>query len=80
MSRRSAPPTAQQVQPGHLGAGAARQDPHQPEVVHVLVGEHDEPEVLDAAAVRVETPLELVERRARVGPESSSVSGSSSMR
>ena len=42
------------------------EDLEQPEVVHVLVGDHDQLEVLDRPAVRGQRLLELVERLARV--------------
>jgi hypothetical protein len=61
-------PRRERVDGGHLGARAAREDLDEPDVVHVLVGQHDELEVLDAAAVRGQRPLELVERLAAVGP------------
>ena len=57
---------AEQVQRGHLGARAAGQDLEQAEMIHVLVGEHDQLEVLDPAPVRGERALEVVERLAGV--------------
>ena len=56
----------EQVQRADLGARAAREDVDEPEVVDVLVGDDDAPEVLDAVAVRGQRALELVERLARV--------------
>jgi len=56
----------QQVQRGDLGARAAREDRHEAEVVDVLMGYDDQPEVLHAVAARRERALELVERRAGV--------------
>jgi hypothetical protein len=55
------------VQGRHVGAGAPRQDLRQALVVEVLVGDDDELEVLDLAAVVGQRALELVERLARVG-------------
>ena len=53
----------------------------EPEVVHVLVGDDDQLEVLDAVAVRGERALERVQRRAGVRARCRrSVSGSSSIR
>ncbi len=59
---------AERVQAGHLRARAAGEDLEQPEVIHVLVGEHDQLEVLDRVAECGQPPLELVERLARVRP------------
>ena len=70
----------QQVERRDLGAGAAGEDLEQPQVVHVLVGDDDQLEVLDRVAERRKCLLELVERLAGVGPVSISVSGSSSIR
>ena len=70
----------EQVERADLGARAAGEDVDQPEVVDVLVGDDDPPEVLDAAAVLGQRALELVERLARVRAVSTSVSGSSSIR
>ena len=49
-----------------LGAGAPGQDLEQADVIHVLVGEHDQLEVLDRMAVLGERALELVQRLSRV--------------
>ena len=54
------------VQRRHLGPRAPSQDLRQPLVVEVLVGDDDELEVLDLAAVRGQRLLELVEGLARV--------------
>ena len=59
---------ASSVERRDLRARAAGEDRHEPEVVHVLVGDDDELEVLDAVAVRGERALERVERRAGVRP------------
>ena len=49
-------------------------------MVDVLVGDHEQLEVLDRVAARGERLLELVQRLARVRAESTSVSGESSIR
>ena len=49
-----------------LGAGVAGDDVDEPEVVDVLVGEHDQLDVVDRVAVLGELVLELVQRAARV--------------
>jgi hypothetical protein len=61
-------PRREAVERRDLGAGAPREDVDEPDVVHVLVGDHDQLEVLDAPAERGERLLELVERLARVRP------------
>ena len=58
----------QHVQRRHLGARAPREDRGQPEVVHVLVADDQELEVLDRVAQRSERLLEFVERLGGVGP------------
>ena len=55
------------VEARHLGAGAPGEDLHQPQMVHVLVGDHDEAEILHAVAERPERLLQLVQRLAGVG-------------
>ena len=52
----------------HVGAGARREDVDQAEVVDVLMGDHDQLEVLDGVAEALELVLELVERLAGVRP------------
>ena len=52
----------------HLGARARGEDLDQAEVVDVLVGDHDQLEVLDRVAELLELVLELVERLAGVRP------------
>ena len=49
-------------------ARAPREDRRQSEVVDVLVGDHEQADFLDGAAVRGQRLLELVERLGRVGP------------
>ncbi len=56
------------VDRGHLGAGPVGHDLGQPQVVDVLVGEHDELDVLDPVPERFELALELVQRLGGVGP------------
>ncbi len=56
------------VDRGHVGARARGDDLDQPEVVDVLVGDHDQLEVLDRVADGLELAGELVERFARVRP------------
>jgi hypothetical protein len=51
---------------GDLGAGTASDDLQQPEVVHVLMGDHDQLELLDRVAKLRQSLLQLVERFARV--------------
>ena len=58
----------EQVERADLGARAAGEDPDQPEVVEVLVGDHDPLEVLDPVAALAQRLLELVERLAGVRP------------
>jgi len=50
-----------------LRAGAAREDRGEPEMVHVLVADHQQLDVLDRVAARGERLLELVERLRGVG-------------
>ena len=50
-----------------LGAGMGRHQRHQPEMVDVLVGEDDQPDVLERVPEAVDPPGELVERGAGVG-------------
>jgi len=59
-------PRRQDVDGSDLRAGAPREDRRQAEVVHVLVGDDDELEVLDPPPVLGKRLLERVERRARV--------------
>ncbi len=56
----------EQVERHDLGARAAGEDADEPDVVGVLVGEHDPPEILDRVAVLAQRGLERVERLARV--------------
>ena len=51
-----------------LGAGAPREDRGQAEVVDVLVGDHQQLDVLDRVSARGERLFELVQRLARVRP------------
>ena len=64
----------------HLGAGVPDDDVHEPKVVDVLVRQHHQLDVVDRPPVPGELVLELVERAPELGPESTSVSGSSSIR
>ena len=48
------------AQRDHLGVGSTGDDLQQPGVVHVLVSEHDQPEILDPAAVLCQRALEGV--------------------
>ena len=59
---------AQCVERSNLGPRAAGDDLQQTEVVHVLVGDHDQLEFVDRSAVLGQCLLELVERLARVRP------------
>ena len=54
------------VEGGDIGTRPAGQDLEQPEVVHVLVGDHDQLELLDRVAMAGQRPLKLVERLAGV--------------
>ena len=56
----------EQIERADLGARAPSEDVDQAEVVDVLVGDDDAPQVLDAVAVHGQGALELVERLARV--------------
>ena len=53
---------------GHLGSRAPGQDRGQPEVVHVLVADDQQLDVLDRVAAGVELLLELVQGLGRVRP------------
>ena len=64
----------------HLRARAPREDRREAEVVDVLVGDDQQLEVLDRVPARGKRLFELVQRLAELGPESISVSGSSSIR
>ena len=66
---------------GDLGARAAREDLEQPEVIHVLMGEHDQLEVLDPVTELAPEPVSSSSSDLpEFGPVSTSVSGSSSIR
>ena len=56
----------EKVERADLGAGAVGDDPDEPEVVEVLVGDHDPLELLDPMTVRREGLLERDERPAGV--------------
>jgi hypothetical protein len=56
----------ERVERRDLRAGAAREDRGQAEVVHVLVGDHEQLDVLDRVPVRGQRLLELVQRLGRV--------------
>src|SRR5579884_284838 len=58
----------EQVKRGHLRPRTPGQDLEQAEVIHVLVGQHDQLEVLDPAAMCREGTLQVVERLAGVRP------------
>ena len=71
----------EQVERADLGAGAVGDDPDEPEVVGVLVGDDDPLEVLEPRArARAARPRARPATRAEFGPTSTSVSGSSSIR
>jgi hypothetical protein len=55
------------VERGDLRARAPRENLEQPEMIHVLMREHDQLELFDRAAVRSQRALQLVERLAGVG-------------
>ena len=59
---------AKRVDRRDLRAGVARDDVDEPEVVHVLVGEDDQLDVVDRIAVLGELMVELVERAPGVRP------------
>ena len=73
-------PRRERVERADLGAGAVGEDLRQPDVVDVLVGDDDPLEVLDRAPVRGQARLQRVSDVPEFGPESTSVSGSSSTR
>jgi hypothetical protein len=73
-------PRRQRVERADLGAGAVGEDLRQPDVVDVLVGDDDPLEVLDAAAVPARPASRRVSDVPEFGPQSTSVSGSSSTR
>ena len=58
----------EQLVPGHRAAGAAADRRGEPDVVGVLVREHEQLDVLDPEAERRETGFERLERLRRVGP------------
>ena len=58
----------QQVDRGDLRARPTREDFQQAEMVHVLMSDHDQTEILDPAAELGERAFELVQRLSRVGP------------
>ena len=69
------------VERADLGAGALGDDPDQPEMVGVLVGDDDPLEVLDPVPVLLQGALRAPRASGRSsGPTSTSVSGSSSIR
>ena len=59
-------PRRERVERRDLGARAPREDVDEPDVVDVLVGDDDQPEVLDPVPAVAQRPLELVERLAAV--------------
>ncbi len=59
---------AQDVERRHLGARAPGDDLQQAEVVHVLMGDDDQPEILDAVPELGQCLLELVQGFPAVGP------------
>ncbi len=59
---------AEALQRRHLRAGAPREDRGEADVVDVLVGEHQQLQVLDRVPARGERLFELVERLRGVGP------------
>ena len=59
-------PRREQIQRGDVGPRSAGEDRDKPEVVDVLVGDDDQPEILDAAPVGGEGALERVQRGAGV--------------
>ena len=57
----------QRIQRGHLGARASREDRGEAEVIHVLVGDHEQLDVLHAVPARGQRLLQFVHRLRRVG-------------
>ncbi len=63
-----AQPAVEALQGRHLRAGAPREDRGEADVVDVLVGDHQQLQVLDRVPARGERLFELVERLGGVGP------------